>query len=211
MRGWSVRGIDGWLLLWDGMKEVVGDERRHKVGWVLLWWLCMGLMICSGIFHEFPSLSVTLDPRLLARTVPPPHQLFPPSGTSYGPYTRLPMAERTVQLRNPVSKIPSLIMEYVNNVNFKALYSHFTDYDMRYYMFELLKLQLIDWGLAEFYHPKTEYNTPKNTTTVLICGATVIRKVSNEAINLLDKLLRYDRRECLMAREAQPQPYFDPL
>ena len=66
------------------------------------------------------------------------------------------------------------------------LYPTFTDYDVRYYVFELLKaldfchsqgimhrdvkphnvmidherrqLRLIDWGLAEFYHPGKEYN-----------------------------------------------------
>lgn len=89
------------------------------------------------------------------------------------------------------------------STDFKVLYPKFTDYDVRYYIFELLKaldfchssgimhrdvkphnvmidhekrqvrllllpyssgdgrgaqLRLIDWGLAEFYHPNTEYN-----------------------------------------------------
>ncbi len=84
------------------------------------------------------------------------------------------------------SKTPSLIFEYINNTDFKTLYPTFTDYDIRYYIFELLKaldfchshgimhrdvkphnvmidhekrqLRLIDWGLAEFYHPGQEYN-----------------------------------------------------
>jgi casein kinase II subunit alpha len=84
------------------------------------------------------------------------------------------------------SKTPSLIFEYVNNTDFRSLYPKFTDYDVRYYIFELLKaldfchskgimhrdvkphnvmidhekrkLRLIDWGLAEFYHQGTEYN-----------------------------------------------------
>lgn len=78
------------------------------------------------------------------------------------------------------SKTPSLIFEYINNVDFKTLYPTLTDFDIRFYIFELLKaldfchangimhrdvkphnvmidherrqLRLIDWGLAEFYH-----------------------------------------------------------
>ncbi|GAN02176.1 pkinase-domain-containing protein [Mucor ambiguus] len=61
-------------------------------------------------------------------------------------------------VRDPQSKTPALVFEYINNTDFKLLYSRFTDYDVRFYMYELLKLRLIDWGLAEFYHPGTEYN-----------------------------------------------------
>jgi len=89
-------------------------------------------------------------------------------------------------VRDPQSKTPSLIFEHVNNTDFKILYPTLTDYDIRYYIFELLKaldychsngvmhrdvkphnvmidhekrqLRLIDWGLAEFYHPGREYN-----------------------------------------------------
>eukprot|EP00930_Biecheleria_cincta_P035328 TRINITY_DN242_c0_g1_i5.p1 TRINITY_DN242_c0_g1~~TRINITY_DN242_c0_g1_i5.p1 ORF type:complete len:362 (+),score=43.25 TRINITY_DN242_c0_g1_i5:38-1087(+) len=89
-------------------------------------------------------------------------------------------------VRNPLSKTPSLVFEYVNNTDFKTLYPTFTDHDVRFYMFEILKaldychsqgimhrdvkphnvmidhekrkLRLIDWGLAEFYHPGREYN-----------------------------------------------------
>jgi casein kinase II subunit alpha len=84
-------------------------------------------------------------------------------------------------VRDPQSKTPALIFEYVNNTDFKYLYPTLTDYDIRYYMNEILKaldfshsngimhrdvkphnvmidhekrqLRLIDWGLAEFYHP----------------------------------------------------------
>lgn len=88
--------------------------------------------------------------------------------------------------RDPQSKIPSLIFEHVDNRDFKTLFPTFTSEDVRYYIYEVLKaleyahsngvmhrdvkphnivvdhekrkLRLIDWGLAEFYHPDKEYN-----------------------------------------------------
>ena len=46
-------------------------------------------------------------------------------------------------VRDPTSKIPSLITEYIHNVDFKVLYPRFTDYDVRFYMFELLKVRAV--------------------------------------------------------------------
>ena len=43
-------------------------------------------------------------------------------------------------VRDPSSKIPSLITEYVHNLDFKVLYPRLTDFDVRFYMFELLKV-----------------------------------------------------------------------
>ena len=87
-----------------------------------------------------------------------------------------------------MTKTPALIMEFVDtgDVDFRTLYKSFSDFDIRYYIFEVLKaldfchskgimhrdvkphnimidhanrkLRLIDWGLAEFYHPGQEYN-----------------------------------------------------
>jgi len=37
------------------------------------------------------------------------------------------------------SKMPSLVMEHVNNTDFRVLYPKLVDYDVRYYIFELLK------------------------------------------------------------------------
>ncbi|KAI0762672.1 Pkinase-domain-containing protein [Fomes fomentarius] len=227
-------------------------------------------------------------------------------------------------VRDPSSKIPSLITEYVHNVDFKVLYPRFSDLDVRFYMFELLKaldychskgimhrdvkphnvmidherrkLRLIDWGLAEFYHPRTAYNVRvasryfKGPELLVdfqeydysldmwsfgcMFASMIFRKepffhghdnydqlvkitkvlgteglyqyidkydialdpqydellgnypkkawarfttsenqryISNEAIDLLDRLLRYDHQERLTAREAQQHPYFDPV
>ena len=37
------------------------------------------------------------------------------------------------------SRTPSLIFEYVNNTDFRSLYPKFQDYDVRFYIHELLK------------------------------------------------------------------------
>lgn len=41
-----------------------------------------------------------------------------------------------------LGKTPSLVFEYVNNTDFRVLYPTLTDFDMRYYIFELLKATL---------------------------------------------------------------------
>jgi casein kinase II subunit alpha len=89
-------------------------------------------------------------------------------------------------VRDAPTKTPSLVFEHVNNIDFKSLYPTLSDYDIRYYIYQLLvgldyahsngvmhrdvkphnvmidhqkrQLRLIDWGLAEFYHAGQEYN-----------------------------------------------------
>ncbi|KAM3065426.1 Casein kinase II subunit alpha' [Clarireedia jacksonii] len=222
------------------------------------------------------------------------------------------------------SKTPSLIFEYVNNTDFRSLYPKFLDYDVRFYIYELLKaldfchskgimhrdvkphnvmidhenrkLRLIDWGLAEFYHQGTEYNVRvasryfkgpellvdfqeydysldmwslgamfasmifrkepffhgNSNSDQLVKIAKVLgtedlfdyldkyeieldaqyddilgrfpkknwhsfvnaenqRFVTNEAIDFLDKLLRYDHQDRLTAKEAMAHPFFAPI
>lgn len=48
-------------------------------------------------------------------------------------------------VKDPVSRTPALIFEHVNNTDFKQLYQTLTDYDIRYYLYELLKVS--HWGL----------------------------------------------------------------
>ena len=55
-------------------------------------------------------------------------------------------------VRDPSSKIPSLITEYVHNVDFKVLYPRFTDFDVRFYMYELLKVRST-WMALDRYLP----------------------------------------------------------
>ncbi|OHT05799.1 CMGC family protein kinase [Tritrichomonas foetus] len=89
-------------------------------------------------------------------------------------------------VQNPLSHQYTLVSEYIENYDYTKLYRSFSDNDCRYYLFQLMralqyshshgimhrdvkpqnimydpetkKLRLIDWGLAEFYHPKTRYN-----------------------------------------------------
>lgn len=86
----------------------------------------------------------------------------------------------------PESKTISFIFERVEAVDHRELYPTLADYDIRYYLFQILRalefahsrgimhrdvkphnvmidprtrtLRLIDWGLAEFYHAGVEYN-----------------------------------------------------
>ncbi|RPA88155.1 Pkinase-domain-containing protein [Ascobolus immersus RN42] len=227
-------------------------------------------------------------------------------------------------VRDNQSKTPSLIFEYVNNTDFRTLYPKLEDMDVRYYIFELLKaldychskgimhrdvkphnvmidhekrkLRLIDWGLAEFYHPGTDYNVRvasryfkgpellvdfqeydysldmwslgamfasmifrkepffhgSSNSDQLVKIARVLgtaelfdyldkyeieldqqydeilgrfpkkswqsfvnsenqKFISPEALDFLDKLLRYDHQERLTAKEAMDHPYFAPI
>jgi len=227
-------------------------------------------------------------------------------------------------VRDPQSKTPSLVFEHVNNTDFKVLYPTLTDMDIRFYIYELLvalefshsngimhrdvkphnvmidhskrKLRLIDWGLAEFYHPGREYNVrvasryfkgPELLVDMqeydysldmwsLGCmfAGMIFRKepffhgqdnydqlvkiakvlgtddlfayidkysialdqryegilgrhskkawtsfvkqenqhlVSHDALDFLDRLLRYDHQERLTAEEAMQHPYFNPI
>ncbi len=227
-------------------------------------------------------------------------------------------------VRDSDSKLPALVFEKIDNVDFRTLYPKFTDLEIRFYMLELLKaldfchskgimhrdikphnvmidhnkrvLRLIDWGLAEFYHPGTEYNvrvasrywkgpellvdfrnydysldlwsfgamfaslifkrdpffhgssnTDQLVKIIRVLGIDDFTKYiekynitlgseydnldpnitkkswqrfvtpansqfcSKEALDFVDKLLRYDHQKRLTAKEAMQHPYFDPV
>ncbi|KAL4467247.1 hypothetical protein ABPG72_010054 [Tetrahymena utriculariae] len=89
-------------------------------------------------------------------------------------------------VKDPASKCTSFVFEYVNNIDYRELYPKLSDFDVRFYIFEVLKaldfchsqgimhrdvkphnimidhekkqLRLIDWGLAEYYFPGKDYN-----------------------------------------------------
>ena len=89
-------------------------------------------------------------------------------------------------IRDEEAKVPCLVFEWIDNDDPKTLYTRLSDTELRYYMFELLKaldfchskgiihrdvkpqnivvnhsekkLKLIDWGLADFYHPHVNLN-----------------------------------------------------
>jgi casein kinase II subunit alpha len=89
-------------------------------------------------------------------------------------------------VREPDMRTSAFIFEYVRNIDHRELYTHLSDEQIRFYLYQLLRalqychsmgimhrdvkphniminhstrtLRLIDWGLAEFYHPGVKYN-----------------------------------------------------
>lgn len=89
-------------------------------------------------------------------------------------------------IKDPVSKTPSLVYEFIPSIESKVLFQKLSDLEIRLYLYKTLEaldyshsqgimhrdvkplnivvdpdrkeLRLIDWGLAEFYKPNTEYN-----------------------------------------------------
>eukprot|EP00124_Ichthyophonus_hoferi_P004888 Ihof_evm1s603 gene=Ihof_evmTU1s603 len=62
-------------------------------------------------------------------------------------------------VRDPQTMVVGLIYEHGGDTDLREVLSIISDYDKKYYMYQLLVLTLVDWGLAEYYHPNKEYHT----------------------------------------------------
>jgi serine/threonine protein kinase len=87
-------------------------------------------------------------------------------------------------VRDSQSKTPSLVFEYVNNTDFRTLYPRFTDYDVRFYVYELLKA-------LDFCHSKGIMHRDVKPHNVMIDHEK--RKVSSimYAPNIIHSLTRH--------------------
>ncbi|PNH02797.1 Casein kinase II subunit alpha [Tetrabaena socialis] len=165
-------------------------------------------------------------------------------------------------VRDPESKTPSLVFEYVNNQDFKVLYPTLSDIDIRFYVLELLKaldyahshgiMHSLGCMLAAIIFRKDPFFCGHDNYDQLVKIARVLgtddlytylhkygivldpqlealvgthskkawsrfvtadnqHLVSPEALDFIDKLLRYDHHERLTCTEAQAHPYLAPV
>ena len=77
------------------------------------------------------------------------------------------------------SRTPSLIFEHVNNTDFKQLYQTLSDYDIRYYLYELLKEPTVDDEAAK----KTDEAIAKLLLLIKILSLSKIFCIKTQNLN----------------------------
>ena len=78
------------------------------------------------------------------------------------------------------SKTPSLIFEHVNNTDFRNLYPKFTDLDVRFYIFELLKALDFCHSKGIMHRDVKPHNVMIDHENRKVCGMSSLRAYRRE-------------------------------
>ncbi|OTF83963.1 hypothetical protein BLA29_014562, partial [Euroglyphus maynei] len=75
------------------------------------------------------------------------------------------------------SRTPSLIFEYVDNTDFKQLYQTLTPFDIRYYLYELLKALDYSHSMGIMHRDVKPHNVMIDHSSRKVCSIFFIIKL----------------------------------